>query len=88
MSMENMKNLTVGNILERIRHLKEDLKMTDAQIAKIPVFIGNDDELNGIHTAWYAQEICRTGEDDKYYFEMIEERRGNAEPADISFLIS
>ena len=28
-----------------------------------PVFIGDDDELNGIHCAWYAQTVSKNDED-------------------------
>ena len=62
--------------------------MTDKEISEIPVFIGDDDELNGIHTAWFAQKIERANSDDSDLFSMIEDRSGNIKPASLSFLIS
>lgn len=83
-----MDNLTVGTILKRIKELKKEKGLTDKQISEIPVFIGDDDELNGIHTAWYAQGIEKSNPDDSEFFSMIGDRSGNVEPAKLSFLIS
>ena len=83
-----MDNLTVGDVLKAIKKLKEEKGLTDKEISEIPVFIGDDDELNGIHTAWYAQKIEKSNPDDSDLFSMIEDRFGNIEPANISFLIS
>ena len=83
-----MDNLTIGDILKKVKEIKEEKGLTDKEISEIPVFIGDDDELNGIHTAWFAQKIERANSDDSDLFLMIEDRSGNIEPANISFLIS
>ncbi len=46
-----MKQLTVGDILSLIKALKNE-GMNIKEICSLPVYIGNDDELNGIHCAW------------------------------------
>lgn len=51
-----MNQLTLGNILEFINQLKEQ-GMTMEEIKKLPIFIGDDDELNGIHCGWYTNLI-------------------------------
>lgn len=83
-----MDNLTVGDILMKVKKLKKEKGLTDKQISEIPVFIGDDDELNGIHTAWYAQGIEKSSPDDTEFFSIIGDSSGNIEPANLSFLIS
>lgn len=83
-----MNNLTVGEILKRIKQFKKEKGLTEKQLSEIPVFIGCDDELNEIHTAWYIQPVEKANPKDLYLLEMIEEMSGNIKPADTSFLIS
>ena len=71
--------LTVGNILAFVKELKDD-GMSLKEIQALPVYIGNDDELNGIHCAWYTNLVDADDtedEDNVYTVEMINERRGN-----------
>ena len=82
-----MKQLTVGNILAVVSNLKDD-GMSLKDIAELPIYIGNDDELNGIHCAWYAQPIDENNEDDAYVVDMINERSGNFKVKGKAILIS
>ena len=78
-----MKQLTVKDIIERIEELKK--QYPESEVLEMPVYIGDDDELNGIHCAWYVEEV--TDEDD-YACEMINERAGNIPFKDKALLIS
>lgn len=73
-----MKQLTVGDILNVVKQLK-DSGMKQSEIKKLPVYLGDDDELNGIHCGWYAQMIDSNSEleDDQLFVEMINENRTN-----------
>ena len=82
-----MKQLTVGSIVNIIKGLQNE-GMSAKEIAALPIYIGNDDELNGIHTAWYGQVISTDNEDDEYYIEMINEDHHNLKIKDKALLIS
>lgn len=74
-----MKQLTFGNVIKFINELKKE-GMPLEEIYKLPIYIGDDDELNGIHCAWYTNLVDADDtedEDNKYIVEMINERRGN-----------
>lgn len=74
-----MEQLTVENILAFINQLKEQ-GMTMAEIRKLPVYLGNDDELNGIHCGWYTNLVDADDTEDKdnvYTVELINEDRCN-----------
>ena len=85
-----MKQVTVENILNIIEELKsQGLKLSE--IKKFPIYIGNDDELNGIHTAWYVNILDskdRADEDNAYMVDMINESYGNAKLNGNAILIS
>lgn len=83
--MENQ--LTIGAILNVVNALKEQ-GMTTKEIVKLPIYIGNDDELNGIHTAWYVQPISLDEENDVDFIRLIAEDRHNVEFSDKAILIS
>lgn len=57
-----MKQLTMCEILGLVEHLKAQ-GMTDEEIKALPVYIGDDDELNGIHTAYCCEQIDSNDED-------------------------
>lgn len=74
-----MEQLTVENILAFINQLKEQ-GMTMAEIRKLPIYLGDDDELNGIHCGWYTNLVDADNtedEDNVYTVEMINENWGN-----------
>lgn len=82
-----MEQLKIKNILGVISDLK-NAGMSLEEIAEMPVYIGNDDELNGIHTAWYAQSIDPDNDDDADLIELIEEDCCNVDMKGKSILIS
>lgn len=82
-----MKQLTVGDILNLIKKLQND-GMSFKEIAALPVYIGQDDELNGIHTGWYAQLVDPKNPDDAPFVELINEDDHNIELKGKTILIS
>ena len=82
-----MNQLTVGTLLAVIKGLKES-GMSAKEISALPIYIGRDDELNGIHTAWYGQAISSENEDDQYFIELINEDCCNIKFNKKAFLIS
>ena len=57
----------------------------------MPIYLGDDDELNGIHCGWYTNLVDSNDtedEDNMYTVEMINERRGNIELNGKAILIS
>ena len=49
-----------------------------AFLSKIRVFLGNDDELNGVHNAWYCELIENNGEEENNCIvDLINENIGN-----------
>ena len=57
-------------------------------LTKIPVYIGDDDELNGIHTAWFCQKVEEKQDEDIYYIKMINETNCNVPFKKKAILIS
>lgn len=82
-----MKQCKMGTIFAAVKQL-QDQGMSVKEIAELPIYIGDDDELNGIHCAWYAQLIDPNNEDDVDFVEMINERGGNYEITGKAILIS
>ena len=66
--------LTMQSILEVALKLEEQ----GLDLSKIRVFLGNDDELNGIHNAWYCELVENDGEEENNCIvELINENIGN-----------
>ena len=85
-----MGQLTMGNILAFVKELKDN-GMSLKEIHELPIYLGDDDELNGIHCGWYANLVDSNNtedEDNVYTVEMINERRGNVELNGKAILIS
>ena len=85
-----MKQLTVGDILKFVVKIQED-GMSSKEIMAMPVYLGDDDELNGIHCGWYTNLVDSNDtedEDNVYTVELINERRGNFELKGKALLIS
>lgn len=82
-----MSQLKMGDILNLAAALQKE-GMTVKEIALLPVYIGDDDELNGIHCAWYAEPVDPNNEDHADLVELINERHGNYEIKGKAILIS
>lgn len=82
-----MGQLTVGQLLKFISELQKSGMSTKA-IAALPIYLGNDDELNGIHCGWYTNLIDVDEEEDADLVEMINEDRCNIKIKGKAILIS
>lgn len=84
-----MKQLTLGDLLDFAADLRRK-GMSLEEFRALPIYIGDDDELNGIHCAWYTNIVDANDkdEDNQYLVEMINEDYGNHEIKDKAILIS
>ena len=82
-----MKQLTLGQILGFAWQLKKS-GMNDNEINSLPIYLGNDDELNGIHCGWYANLVDPTNPEDEDLVELINEDGCNVEIKGKAILIS
>lgn len=73
-----MNQLTINDILALCARLRQT-GMTMEEIKALPIYLGNDDELNGIHTGWALDFIDanNTTDEDEFLVEMIKEDRCN-----------
>jgi hypothetical protein len=73
-----MNQLTINDILVLCKKLQRK-GMTMDEIRALPIYLGDDDELNGIHTGWALDFVDsnNTTEDDEFLVDMINERRCN-----------
>lgn len=86
-----MKMLTVGDLYEFIHYLKSTKGLKESDIKKMPIYIGDDDELNGVHSAFFINGVDPENSEDSdnaYNLELIEERAGNVPITGFSLLIS
>ena len=77
--------LKVGDLLARILLLKKE-GMSDSEIRELPIFVGDDEELNGIHEVYFSQIIAKNKKDDAFFFELIEQAH-LGEPAPVRALL-
>jgi hypothetical protein len=82
-----MEQLKMGQILKLASDLQKE-GMILKEIVELPVYIGRDDELNGIHTAWYVEPIKPEEEEYKWMVEMINEDHCNVKIKGKAILIS
>ena len=74
-----MVQLTLGDILRFAKELKDD-GMTPKEVYDLPIYLGDDDELNGIHCGWYTNLVDADDtedEDNVYTVDLINENRCN-----------
>lgn len=84
-----MTPLKIKDLTNLIIKLKNE-GMTYDEINELPIYLGNDDELNGIHTAWFIEKVDKNtdDEDEQYLVNMINEDCHNAELKGKAILIS
>lgn len=75
-----MDQLTINDILALCARLRAE-GMTMEEIKALPIYLGDDDELNGIHTGWALDFVDsnNTTEDDEWMVGMINEDSNNIE---------
>ena len=79
--------LTMNHILAFCAELRKQ-GMTMEEIKKLPIYLGNDDELNGIHCGWYTNLMDATNPEDADFVELINEDRCNNKIEGKAILIS
>lgn len=79
--------LKMGDIFAFCMELKDN-GMTVEEIKDLPIYLGNDDELNGIHTGWYTNFVDVSNPEDADLVELINEDRCNIELKGKAILIS
>ena len=85
-----MKQLKFGDIMAFAKKLQKE-GMNLGEIYELPIYIGNDDELNGVHTAWYTNLVDSNdtqNEDDVCTVELINEDGHNIKLEGKAILIS
>ena len=66
--------LTMQSILEVALKLEEQ----GLDLSKLRVYLGDDDELNGVHNAWYCELVENNGEEENNCIvNLINENIGN-----------
>lgn len=69
-----MKQLTMKDIL----NLALELQNKGIDLSKLKIYLGNDEELNGVHNAWYCEMIENNGEEENnLVVDLINENIGN-----------
>ena len=74
-----MKQLTLGDLLDFAADLRRK-GMSLEEFRALPIYIGDDDELNGIHCGWYTNLVDAENtedEDNVYTVDLINENRCN-----------
>lgn len=82
-----MKQATIQDIINIINRL-EFKGMTYMEIMKLPIYIGNDEELNGIHCGWGVELVDTNDKDYEDIVQMINEDFGNIKIKEKAILIS
>lgn len=83
-----MSQLTLGDVVDLITVLTDEAGMSIEDAKKLPIYIGDDDELNGIHTAWYWNIVDTDDKEDAGLVEMINEDGHNVPFEGRAILIS
>ena len=64
--------------MEKILNVALAMKQKGIDLSKIKVYLGNDDELNGVHNAWYCELVENDGEEENNCIvDLINENIGN-----------
>lgn len=79
--------LTMNHILAFCAELRQK-GMTMEEIKELPIYLGNDDELNGIHCGWYTNLVDINNPEDADLVGLINEDRCNIELKGKAILIS
>jgi hypothetical protein len=80
--MEQLKIKDLEKLIEKLK------KKYPLDYQEIPVYIGDDDELNGIHTGWYCEVVDEKDESCEDLIEMIKDNYGNVRFEKKAILIS
>lgn len=79
---EQLKIKDLENLINKLKTKYPD------NYKDIPIYLGNDDELNGIHTGRYCEEINQNDVDALDVIDIINKDCYNVKFEDIAILIS
>lgn len=82
-----MGQLTLGQIIDFAAQLRRE-GMPLEEFRALPIYLGNDDELNGIHCGWYTNLVDPSNPEDADFVELINEGGCNIEIEGKAILIS
>lgn len=74
---ESNSQCTVKDLRRLLKQIDE-LSLSEKEKDQIQIYLGDDDELNGIHTGWYAEMVDL--EKDFMINETIKENNSNCQP--------
>ena len=85
-----MDQLTVRDLIYMLEEIRKSKGMKKDELLALPIYLGRDDELNGIHTGWCVDilDTALTNPNDKYFIAMINEDRTNVPIKGKAILIS
>lgn len=85
-----MDQLTVRDLLLALEEFRKNYGMSRKEFFDLPIYLGQDDELNGIHTGWCVDilDTALQTENNQYMIEMINEDRTNVPIKGRAILIS
>lgn len=66
----------------------QELKNKGYNLEDIPIYLGNDEELNGVHNAWYCELINVKDKECEDIIDLIREDNCNIDIVDSAVLIS
>ena len=76
--------LTMQSILEVALKLEKQ----GLDLSKIRVYLGDDDELNGVHNAWYCELVENDGEEENNCIvDLINENIGSSVKENEKFIL-
>ena len=74
--------------MQSILEVALKLEEQGLNLSKIRVFLGNDDELNGVHNAWFCEFIKNDGEkENNMIVDLINENIGSSVKENESFIL-
>ena len=79
-----MGQLTLKDIFD----IALELLKNGEDLSKYPVYLGNDDELNGIHNGWFVNILDTKDKDCADLIELIKEDRCTTDLKEKGILIS
>lgn len=82
-----MRQLTLGQILDFAAQLRRE-GISLEEFRNMPIYLGNDDELNGIHCGWYMNLVDPNSDEDADLVELINDDNCNIELKGKAILIS
>lgn len=84
-----MEQLKIKDILDLVLRLEKS-GMSLTNIRELPIYLGDDDELNGIHNGWIIDLIDSEDDDEynAYLIELINKNYGTTQLKGKGILIS